>query len=437
MTAHLHIKQLEAAKRAKQIVWILIALIISTITWAAFATLEEVVVGQGQVVPSVAVHPLQSLDGGILKSILVKEGQQVNAGDKLLEIDALRFASAFDEAKISTQALKRQLIRLDAEINSVIIHPETEAWLEQIKLVPQTILMANGQPHLQSQAIYLARLAQLRTQLDQANSLVEQKIQAKEEAQINARSIASHLTLLRDEIKMTQGALQEGAVARIELLKLEREEIQKQGDMKAIQAGIRQLKAALNQTISERRTLALDFINRAQAERNEINDKLAGLTESIKTLADRLDRTQMLAPISGSIANITIGSLGEVIEPGQTIMEIVPQTGGLIVESKVAPQDIGFVRKGLNATVKFTAYDFVIYGGLNGEVTYISPDAQQLEDGTTYYEVHVKTTHNQLNGWPIIAGMQTSTDILTGEKTVLNYWLKPLLRARATALREP
>ncbi|WP_028766650.1 HlyD family type I secretion periplasmic adaptor subunit [Shewanella fidelis] len=437
MSGRLHIKHLEGAKRANQVILLVAALIVVTIIWASFAKLEEVVVGEGRVVPTQAVQQIESLDGGILKQVLVKEGETVKAGQPLLILDELRFASAFDEASIQSAALQRQKARLDAEIASVVVDDAAAYWRDKVLIDVVAISAADVAVSSRSKAIFRSRISQLSSQLEQSAQVIEQKIQAIEEARITTQAQLSGLELVKQEIIMTRAAVRDGAVAELELLKLERDEIRLKGELSASKANGRQLQAAQSQAEAEYLTVALDFLGRAEAERNEVINELNALTESMKTLADRLARTKIVSPINGNITNILLRSIGAVVEPGESIMEVVPQDGSLIVETRIAPKDIAFVHTGLKATVKFTAYDFVIYGGLEGEVIYVSSDAQQLDDGTTYFEAHIKTEQNVLNGWPIISGMQASTDILTGEKTVLNYWLKPLLRAKANALREP
>lgn len=427
----LHLRHLEAARRANQIIYLVIGLIVACLVWASFATLEEVVVGQGQVVPSLKVHRIQSLDGGLLKTMHVTDGQRVKAGEPLLELDSLRFASAVDEARVSSEALSLLIRRLNAEIASVKLSSAGN-WQERISLEP-----ARAQLDPRSLTIFNARLSQLAAQLEQASESVRQKLQVREEAGIRESAERRSLKLAEQELAMTQDAVNEGAVAELELIKLERDTIRLRGELSATQSSLVQLDAAVKEAIAQRRTLALDFINRAEAERHEAQNKFDGLTENMKALADRLQRTRIEAPIDGSINNIAIRTPGSVIEPGQTIMELVPSDGALIVESRIDPKDIAFVHPGLAATVKFSAYDFVIYGGLKGEVVYVSPDAHHLEDGTTYFEAHIRTDSGDLGGRPIIPGMQTTTDIQTGSKTVLDYWLKPVLRAKANALREP
>ena len=186
-----------------------------------------------------------------------------------------------------------------------------------------------------------------------------------------------------------------------------------------------------------RRNLALEFRTSVQAQLNEVTNQFAQLEDSQEGLADQLKRTEITAPMDGTIKDILVRSLGGVVKPGEPIMELVPNDSKLIVEARISPQDIAFVSKGLEATIKFTAYDFVVYGGRKGTVTYVSADALQTEDGTAYYRAHIQLHDDPDTRLQVIPGMQAMVDILTGEKTVLSYWLKPLLRAKASALREP
>jgi adhesin transport system membrane fusion protein len=242
--------------------------------------------------------------------------------------------------------------------------------------------------------------------------------------------------LLTKEVNLTAEVVAQGAVAEMELLKLQKEQVTIEGEIEQAKALSLQLLSAKQQILEERKAIAYEYLARARAELDEVINNQAKMMESVKALKDRVNKTQIISPVSGTVKNIITRSVGEVIEPGQAIMEIVPLDDKLLVETQVAPQDIGFIHKGMKAMVKFTAYDFVIYGGLIGEVVYVGADAQQLEDGTTYYEVHVKTKESTLANRAIIPGMQANVDILTGKKTVLHYWLKPLLRAKANAMKE-
>ena len=428
----LHIKQVQAANRAKKLVILVFVTLITTITWASFATLEEAVVGQGSVVPAQAVQKVENIDGGILKQVLVKEGQLVNQGQKLILLEDIRFSAALSESNQEQLSLGLKKIRLAAELKTVEVVNDivivTDQKFTQNQLTKLELLQVNNS--------YLSRLAQLNGQLAQNEQALAQHQQAINEQKASIKSLTKRLKLLIKEVSLTEEVVAAGAVAEMELFKLQRDQVMIEGELEQAQALSLQQQSAKQQTIEERKAIAYEFIAIAQSEMDEVSNNQAKMTESAKALVDRVNKTQILSPVQGTVKNIVTRSVGEVIEPGQAIMEIVPLNDQLIIETQIAPKDIGFLHLGMQAMVKFTAYDFVIYGGLKGEVVYVGADAQQLEDGTTYYEAHIKTYDNMLAQYPIIPGMQASVDILTGHKTVLNYWLKPLLRAKANAMKE-
>ena len=434
--SNLEISQLQAARQAQRLILIVFLALVCTIAWATFATLDEVIVGEGNVVPAQTVQTVENLDGGILKQVLVQEGELVQQGQPVLLLDDTRFAAAFAESNQERDALIAKQLRLTAELETIVIDRETVTGVA----ITEVNLSASDIPaHIANSArnSYRARLSQLRSLLQQSQQMILQQSQAIIEQQANIDSLKQRLKLISREVKLTSEGVDDGAVAEMELVKLQREEVMLSGEVNRANALLQQLMAAKEQGKEERTSVALDYIANAQNELDEVTNNLAKINESSKALEDRLIKTQIKSPLTGTVKNIASRSVGGVIEPGQVIMEIVPLDDKLIVETKIAPKDIGFIRQGMPAMVKFSAYDFVIYGGLKGEVIYVSPDASQLEDGTTYYEAHIKTDGNILAQQPIIPGMQASVDILTGKKTVLQYWLKPLLRAKANAMREP
>jgi len=428
----LHVKQIQAANKAKNLVVLVFITLISTITWASFATLEEAVVGQGSVVPAQAVQKVENIDGGILKQVLVKEGQLVSQGQKLILLEDIRFSAALSESNQEQLSLALKRMRLAAELKTVtvighnVIVSKQEFSQHQLSPIEQQ----------QVNDSYLSRLAQLNGNLAQNKQALAQHQQAINEQEANIKSLTKRLKLLIKEVSLTEEVVAVGAVAEMELFKLQRDQVMVEGELERANALSLQQQSAKQQTIEERKAIAYEFIATAQSEINEVTNNQAKMAESAKALVDRVNKTQILSPVQGTVKNIVTRSVGEVIEPGQAIMEIVPLNDQLLIETQIAPKDIGFLHLGMQAMVKFTAYDFVIYGGLTGEVVYVGADAQQLEDGTIYYEAHIKTHNNTLAQRPIIPGMQASVDILTGHKTVLNYWLKPLLRAKANAMKE-
>ena len=421
--ADLYMGQLQAAKQAKRLVIIVFILLFSVVLWAKFAKLEEVITGQGTVIPVQRVQTIENLDGGILKEVLVHEGQLVEVGDPLLLIDETRFAAAFAESSQERESLLARRNRLLTELKSVELDDKSSfgATIQRLEIPRKGV---SPEVYRQAYNTYTSRLTQLESQLQQRTQSLLQQEQASNEQLANISALK-------------QSLIDAGAVAEMELVKLQRDEIAMKGELNQATALLQQLRAAKSQVLEERKAIVFDYLADTQNQLDEVSNELAKISQSSKALEDRLLKAQVRAPVRGTVKNIVSRSIGSVIDPGEVMMEIVPQNDQLLIDTKVQPKDIGFIRVGMPAKVKFTAYDFVIYGGLEGEVTYISADAQYLEDGTAYYQAFIKTTVSQIAQQPIIPGMQTQVDIITGKKTVLDYWLKPLLRAKANAMREP
>ncbi|WP_439135883.1 HlyD family type I secretion periplasmic adaptor subunit, partial [Pseudomaricurvus sp.] len=414
MSSSLYWQQVKDAYRARSVVWLISALLLVTLIWAAFATLDEVVVGAGKVVPAQSVQKIQSLEGGILRKVQVREGQVVEAGDMLVKLDDTRFRAAFQEAEEQSSALLAKHLRLKAELESVSIGSVVEDNTHQIKVTPQEVSFENAgldalsnkvamqKILITAQAGYRERINQLLSQVEEAKQKVAQQSKAISEARRTTQTLRQGLALVSEEVQLTRDVVATGAVAKVELLKLQRDEVNLKGDLEASILNEQRLLAARDQAIAESRNIALEFRTNAQVELADVDSQLAQLAENRRALADQLTRTQLLSPIRGKVKNIATRTVGGVIKPGEAMMEIVPIDDQMIVEARIAPQDIAFIREGLEANVKFTAYDFVIYGGLDGQVTYVSSDALQDEEGTTYYEAHVKTHDARLHELPII-----------------------------------
>ncbi|TFH92422.1 HlyD family type I secretion periplasmic adaptor subunit [Vibrio ouci] len=427
------------AHQSRKLIWMTAACITAIIVWASWAKLEEVVIGEGKVVPSLSVQTIQSLEGGLVKELLVRQGERVTKGQPIAVLDDTRFRASYQESTQQAESLQAQKIRLRAELNSIVVRDSSLPWQEHIVIEPQTIEVTE-QSHLaliNAKANYLARLGKLRSELEESTLRVEQQAQSYSDTVQNIRTLQSSLKIVSKERDMLREVVATGAVAEVELLKLNRDVIKLQGDLASAQTVAQKQKAAFSESISDRRSTALEFRTKVQGQLNEVSAKLAQLSESRYAIADQLKRTQLLAPVDGRVKEIFVRTIGGVVKPGEPIMELVPENSNLIVEAKIAPKDIAFVKTGLSATVKFSAYDFVIYGGLKGKVTYVSADALQTEEGHAYYRAHIELGEDvKSSGFTIIPGMQVAVDILTDEKTVLSYWLKPILRAKESALRE-
>ncbi|WP_318480617.1 HlyD family type I secretion periplasmic adaptor subunit [Photobacterium leiognathi] len=439
MSSNLKWANQKHAYRSRKIVWLCSLLVIAIITWAAYSKLEEVVVGDGKVVPTQAIQKIQSLEGGIIEQVLVSPGEQVKQGQTLLILDDTRFRTAFQESDEHFRTLQAQIKRLKAELETVKVNTREKDWKKQITINHQALDFddLSKRAQLNAKANYNERISQIESQLEEAQLTIEQQTEALRDAKSNTATLNSSLRLVNKEARMLEGAVKRGAVAEVELIQTRRDQVKIRGEIASSKVAQQKASAALREAIVMRRNLALEFRTSVQAQLNEATNQFAQLEDSQEGLADQLKRTEITAPMDGTIKDILVRSLGGVVKPGEPIMELVPNDSKLIVEARISPQDIAFVSKGLEATIKFTAYDFVVYGGRKGTVTYVSADALQTEDGTAYYRAHIQLYDDPDTRLQVIPGMQAMVDILTGEKTVLSYWLKPLLRAKASALREP
>ncbi len=438
MSTSLYWQQQVKARHSRRIVWITVGLMLTVLLWADWAELDEVIVGEGRVVPASAVQQIQSLEGGILAALHVKSGDMVEKGQLLATLDNTYSKAAWLEGEQQSEALQMRIIRSQAELQSIQIDNTQKDWRQRVRIVNADLdsVAISAKRALILADNYNERLNQLRSLLTLEKQQIEQAIQSFNEANSHSKTLSQSVKLSEKEIKLTAVSVQKGAVSEIELLQLKREQIRLQGELNSSRLNEKRLQAAYQGSITDTVNLAREFRTKIRSQLTEARNQLAQLNESQPALADRLKRAALLSPLHGRVKDIARRTLGGVIKPGESIMEIVPDSEKLIIETRIHPQDIAYLSIGLEAMVKFTAYDFVIYGGEKGEVTYISADALQDAEGGTYYKVNIETQQSHTS-FDIMAGMQASVDIKTGKKSVLNYWLKPILRARANALREP
>lgn len=361
------------------------------IIWAKFAVLDEITTAQGKVIPSSQIQVIQNLDGGIVAAIYIKEGNIVQKNQVLMRLDDTRYASAYREGLAKYWALVASVARLKAE----------ESHANKINF-PEKLIEAR--PDL----------------VDSETRLFQQHLQA---LQANLETLQKSYNLAKEALDINKPLVKEGLISQIELLQNERDVNDLQGKIKNANE---------------------EFENKAHDALNEQMAQLDALHEAIIGLKDRMIRTTIRSPVYGTIKKLNVSTIGGVIQPGMDIIEIVPLEDTLLIEAKVKPADIAFIRPDQQAMVKFTAYDYAIYGGLAGKVEYISADSikddDNLRDKETYYKILVRTKINYLGRkeapLPIIPGMTATVDIKTGKKTVLEYLLNPITKARSSALRE-
>lgn len=418
--------QQQEARGARKLLWVSLLVIIVLLVWAAFGQIDEVVRGTGKVVPSRQVQVIQSLDGGIVEEILVRPGQQVEQGQILLRIDPTRYSSSLGENRVERLALMAKAARLTALADGKDFE------------VPEEVLKDAPKLAESEREAWLARTRELNATLQIAREQLNQRQQELRETRANRDQASSSCGLTSQELRVTEPLLKSGAVSEVELLRLRRDVARYCGEARAAEAQISRIEAAISEATSKIEESELNVRNEARKELQDTQAKLATLTESQIALVDRVKLAEVRSPVRGIVNNMMVNTVGGVVQPGKDILDIVPSDDSLLLEVKINPRDIGFLHPGQEADVKFTAYDFAIYGGLDGVVEQIGADAITDEKDNSYYLVKVRTDKAFVGDdrRPILPGMQAEVHILTGKRSLLHYLLKPILRAQENALTE-
>ena len=404
-----------------------LALAGSGIAWAALARIEEVARAPGRVVPSGRARIVESLEGGIVREIHVAEGSRVSRGDVLIRIDDTASSSSLGELQAQRNALVARSIMLEAEANDA-----DQIDFEGNGIQPASALALREQALLANRrAVYLSQRSMLQAQRDQALQEISKQQTAIDH---NARTLA----LLSEEIDLKMAS---GVVPRTQMLPLERERaglIQMRDDQGI---ALLQAEAALREIEARLEEAQLNRLSELSTERAEIHNKLEVLEETLRRASTAVERSNLRAPVDGIVTQLNVNTIDEVIKPDEEVLRIVPADDTLQIEARLRPEDVAFIRPELTARAKITSFDFTVYGSLEGTVQRIGADAMTDEaTGEIYFPVVVRTDDSTLTDgrthYEIKPGMVASVDILTGERTVLDYLLKPLRKASAEALRE-
>ena len=411
--------------RARRLLYIAGGSLAILVLWAALAQIDEVTRGEARVVPTSQVQIVQSVDGGVVEELAVKEGDIVNAGQLLLRIDPTRFVSSMQESKAGQMALQAKVLRLEAVTRGTPLKfPD-----DLVREAPDVVA--------QETRLYESRLAEINAQVAIAQNQLTQRQQELNEVKARRDQAERGLELVTRELNATRPMIASGAVSEVEVLRLEREVARLRGDRDQATAQISRVQAAILEAGRKIDEVRLTSRNQMSAELSDAMGKLASLSQSGLALEDKVKHAEIKSPVRGTVKRLLVNTLGAVVQPGKEVVEVVPLDDTLILEVQIVPKDIAFLRPGQHATVKFTAYDFSIYGGLDAELFAISPDSVLDEKGNAFYHVRVRTLKPSLGAnLPIIPGMVAQVDILTGKKSVLSYLLKPVLRAKANALSE-
>ncbi|ROU14914.1 HlyD family type I secretion periplasmic adaptor subunit [Kluyvera ascorbata] len=409
--------------------WAILGFFIIMIAWAALAEIDEVTRGDGKAIPSSRLQKIQNLEGGIVAEVFVHEGEVVNAGAPLLRLDDTRFRSNAGESEADRLALEARIQRLTAQVegkDTLTLSPTIMAKSPDI---------ANGELEL-----FASVNKRIQSELSGLNEQLVQKKQELLDYQAKAEQYRRSLSLLQQEISMSEPLVAKGAISKVEVLRLRRSEVDTRGQLESVTLAVPRAQAALKEIESKMGEARGRYRSEALSQLNEARTDLSKTEASGKAIEDRVNRTLVTSPVRGIVQQLMVNTIGGVIQPGNDIVEIVPLDDTLLVEAKIRPQDIAFLRPGQEAIVKFTAYDYTIYGGLKAKLEQISPDTVTDKEGKSFYVIRLRTEKNHLgsdkNPLIIIPGMVASVDIITGKKTILAYLLKPILRARAEAFRE-
>lgn len=373
--------------KSSRIVWVFVALLVSLIIWSYFAVVVEVTTGTGKIIPTSREQVIQSLEGGIISELYVKEGDQVEQGQILAQLDLTLTEANVEESATRYRAALSKIARLEAEIN------QTELTF------PKEL---DGYPHL----------------LEVEKRLYEAR---KKGLQESISGLQNSLNLVEEEFNLTKSLAKQGAASNVDVLKLQRQ--------------VSELQAKITDKRSE-------YMVRAQEELSQVKSEAESLESIVKGREDSLSRLTIKSPVRGIVKDIEVMTKGGIVPPNGEIMQIVPLEDQLLIEARISPKDIAYIYPGQEAKVKITAYDYSIFGGLDGHVTMISPDSIQDEfkPEIFYYRVFIRTETDTLNdktgkAFSIVPGMVATVDIQTGEKTIFDYLMKPFGRIK-DALRE-
>jgi adhesin transport system membrane fusion protein len=379
----------EELRGSRWVLWAVFVALSSFFIWANFSEIDQITRAQGSVIPSSNVQLIQSKNGGVLKQLPVSVGDIVDQGQIVAQFEETNAEADYQEAKAQVAALSAAMSRLTAELFGAS---------------PEFSGLANEFPHfVKSQKL-----------------LFDRRQSAKREEIENLDAI---LALVREEIEMNEPLLAKGDVSKTEILRLQREEAE---------------------LVAKRGKISNDYFQATQAEYNETEEEFERVSQLLIQRQIQLDGTTLTAPVKGIVKSIRLTTVGGVIRPGEDVLEIVPLEDDLMIEAKVAPQDIGFLRVGMDVSVKIDAYDYTIYGDLNGVLSYISADT--LEENTQrgdvpFYRVHVRTQGRKFSGRPeaelqILPGMTATVEVKTGKNTVLSYLLKPIVKTLRESMGE-
>jgi len=409
-------------------VLIITVFVLMALLWMGWAEIDVVVRGSGKVIPARQVQLIQSLEGGIVTEILVREGDHVENNQPLIKISDIAFSSSFEENRLMYYELLSKSARLKAESNV----DDFERNEKVTALFPELLES--------EESLFESNRRQLNETLSIYEEQIRQQQSALEEALSKRRQLRRSLELLQKELDIKKPLVERRIISEVDYLQVQQREAEAEGELEGVNLSIPRMQSTVEEARNKLEQARLEFSNKAKLELNEVTAELSRIAESQTALEDRVSRTTLRSPVKGVVQRLYTNTIGGVITPGSEIMEIVPLEEALLIEVRIKPADIAYINVGQEARLKFTAYDFAIHGSLKGSVSFVSADTVTDEEGLSYYVARVRPKKHYLGvkSKPMLikVGMASETDIITDKKTILEYLLKPIHRGLGRALRE-
>lgn len=399
---------------------------IAFFVWASNTSIDKVTRASGKVIPTEQTQNIQHMEGGIISQILVFEGQQVFAGDVLVRVENIFNLAELEQIKLELVAQTLRMARLDAEAQG----------LENF-VVDTNTFPSNSDLVASEKQIYTRRKANLNEQLLIITDQARQQNLGLSELETRLINKRREYELTAETVQSLRGLVEAGAASRNSLLDRESQLQRIQTQLNDLEYQIPQFQSGLSEFMRRRTELELEFRSTAESERSQAQISIAKLQESISAMNDRSQRTNVIAPIDGRINRLLVSTIGGVVQPGQTLVQIVPINKSIAIEARISPKDRASIYPGLASVIKISAYDYSIYGGLEGKIIEISPDALQDEFGQPYFRVRIEADAQAFGpNEPVVPGMLAEVNVLTGSNTVLDFLLKPVRRLKENALRQ-
>ncbi|NKJ08557.1 HlyD family type I secretion periplasmic adaptor subunit [Rhizobium sp. SG741] len=417
---------------ARLILGLCALMIVAFVAWAAFADIDEIARGEGKVIPVSKTQIIQSSEPGIVQQINVNLGQVVHKGDMLVQLDNTTTASTLGESVAKARSLGAKVERLALE--------EAGAFDAQF-VCPADILATAKTVCDNEEKLFEADRASYKNKLDVLHQRLKQHQNELDEARANIDRLTQNIVGAQKQYDLLRPLGEKKLVAQTEVLKVQRDLVDLQGQLKVYVESLDRLHAAINEATLQVADLGLQLRQQALTDKGQALSELSVVDETIRGASDRVKHTDIRSPVDGIVNTLEVNTIGAYVDAGKVIAGVVPTADILLIEAKISPRDVAFVRIGQPAVIKISAYDFSIFGALDGKVVNISADSLVEKDkNETYYLVRIKTDKSALERdgkhYPIIPGMVASAEIMTGRKTILAYLMKPINKARSEALTE-